>query len=132
MHIPKRAVERIAANLKKYQNILTDARDRDKNENDTVLIIVEMLADLLGYRRFREITTEFKIKNKFVDIAVKMGDEIRFLVEAKAIGIQLNDKHTTKAVDYAANKGVEPATQVKAIRGNPSQDRRSQAGDIEV
>lgn len=107
MGIPKRATERITASLKKYQAILTEAHNRDISESDTVVIIADMLADLLGYRKYVEITTEFAIRGTFVDLAVKVGEEIRFLIEAKAIGTELKDAHVKQAVDYGANKGIE-------------------------
>jgi hypothetical protein len=40
MAVPKKSVERIAAGLKKYQTVLTDAKNRDINERDTVMIVV--------------------------------------------------------------------------------------------
>ncbi|MBI2313537.1 MAG: type I restriction enzyme HsdR N-terminal domain-containing protein [Betaproteobacteria bacterium] len=107
MAVPKRAVDRIAQSFKKYQTILAEAKDRDISESDTVVIIVDMLADLLGYRKYTEITTEFAIRGTYVDLAVKVDNELRFLIEAKAIGVSLKDNHLKQAVDYAANQGIE-------------------------
>lgn len=107
MAIPKKVTERIVAQIRKYQPILADAKNRDISESDTVLIIVDMLADILGYKRSIEITTEFAIKGTYVDLAVKVGQEIRFLIEAKAIGASLKDSYIKKAVDYGANQGIE-------------------------
>jgi hypothetical protein len=42
-----------------------------------------------------------------VDLAVKVGEDIRFLFEVKAIGIELKDIHVKQAIDYAANMGIE-------------------------
>ena len=42
-----------------------------------------------------------------MDLAVKVNDALLFLIEVKAIGLTLNDKHLKQAVDYAANKGVD-------------------------
>jgi hypothetical protein len=41
-----------------------------------------------------------------VDLAVKIDDEIRFIIEVKAIGIDLKDAHVKQAIDYAANEGL--------------------------
>jgi hypothetical protein len=38
---------------------------------------------------------------------VKIGSEVRFLIEAKAIGCPLKDNHVKQAIDYAANQGIE-------------------------
>lgn len=106
MAISKKVTDRIALQLKKYQSILAEAKDRDISESDTVVIIADMLADVLGYKKYIEITTEFAIRGTFVDLAVKVG-EVRFLLEAKAIGCPLKDGHIKQAIDYGANHGIE-------------------------
>ena len=107
MAISKKVAERITTQLKKYQGILAEAKNRDISESDTVVIIGDMLADVLGYKKYIEITTEYSIRGTFVDLAVKVGDEIRFLMEAKAIGTPLKEAHVKQAVDYGVNQGVE-------------------------
>ena len=53
-----------------------------------------MLADLLGYEKYVEISTEFAVKGTYVDLAVEVGKEIYFLVQRpKAIGVELKDIH---------------------------------------
>jgi hypothetical protein len=107
MAVSKKVADRIIANLKKYQTILTDAKNRDISESDTVVILADMLAELLGYKKYVEITTEFAIRGTYVDLAVKVGEEVRFLLEAKAINIDLKDNHIKQAIDYGANHGIE-------------------------
>ena len=107
MAIPKKVVSRIKSNFKKYQKILSDAKSRDVSESDTVVIIMEILSEVLGYNKFSEITTEYAIRNTYVDLAVKVSEDIRFLIEAKAIGVNLNDAHVKQAIDYGANHGIE-------------------------
>jgi len=107
MAIPKKVIERITTQMKKYQAILTDAKDRDISESDTVVIIADMLADILGYKKYVEITTEFAIRGTYVDLSVRVGDTIRFLLEVKAVGGTLKDAHVKQAVDYGANQGAE-------------------------
>lgn len=107
MAISKKVTDRISLQLKKYQTILAEAKDRDISESDTVVIIGDMLAEMLGYKKYTEITTEFAIRGTFVDLAVKVGNDIRFLIEAKAIGVSLKDNHIKQAIDYGANHGIE-------------------------
>jgi hypothetical protein len=57
----------------------------DVSESDTVVIIVDMLADVLGYKKYSEITTEHSVRGTYVDLAVKVGNDVQFLIEAKAI-----------------------------------------------
>jgi len=107
MAISKKVSDRISLQVKKYQAVLNDAVARDISESDTVVIIGDMIADLLGYKKYSEITTEFAIRGTYVDLAVKVGNEVRFLIEAKAVGQQLKDNHIKQAVDYGANHGIE-------------------------
>jgi len=116
MALSKRVRERIAAKTKHFRPILADARNRDVSESDTVLIITEMLSEMLGYRKFQDITTEFAVRATYVDLAVRKDTQTLFLVEAKAIGTDLKDQHVRQAVDYAANNGVEWVVLTNAAR----------------
>jgi hypothetical protein len=107
MAIPKKVSDRISLNLKRFQAILSDAKSRDISESDTVVILGDMLAELLGYKKYTEITTEFAIRGTYVDLAVKVGNDVRFLIEAKAINVDLKDNHIKQAIDYGANHGIE-------------------------
>lgn len=105
--VPARAGERIRAALKQFQPILTAARTRDVNESDTVVIVTDVLQAIFGYDKYAEITSEHMIRGTFCDLAVKIDGKLAFLLEVKAIGIELKDQHVKQAVDYAANQGVE-------------------------
>lgn len=105
--IPKKVSERIADGLKRFQPIIQAAKARDAGESDTVTIITDCLTEIFGYDKYSEVTSEHSIRGTFVDLAVKVSDTLLFLIEAKAIGLTLNDKHLKQAVDYAANKGVD-------------------------
>lgn len=107
MAISKKVAERISSQLKRYQGVLSDARNRDISESDTVVIIMDMLADILGYKKYTEITTEYSVRGTYVDLAVKVGTDVRFLIEAKAIGVALKENHIKQAIDYGVNNGVE-------------------------
>ncbi len=107
MAVSKRIADRIKRELKRYQGILSDAKGRDVSESDTVTILVDMLADVFGYDKYAEVTKEFAIRGTYCDLAVKVGEDLRFLIEAKAVGVELKDQHVKQAVDYAANQGIE-------------------------
>lgn len=97
--IPKRLVDRYAKNLGKYQKVLSIAIDRDINEADTVAIVQDILSDILGYDKYLEVTSEYAIRGTFCDLAVKAESKIQFLIEVKAVGIDLKDNHIKQAVD---------------------------------
>lgn len=105
--LPKTITERFSKNVSKFQSVLRIAKDRDVNESDTVSIVTDILADVLGYDKYLEVTSEFAIRGTYCDLAVKVQDKIQFLIEVKAIGIDLKDHHLKQAIDYAANHGVQ-------------------------
>jgi hypothetical protein len=51
-NIPQKVADRIAAGIKKFQPVLTAAKDHDANEADTVRIITDMLFEVFGYLCF--------------------------------------------------------------------------------
>lgn len=107
MAIPKKVAERLVAAVKRYQPIVNAARARDVGEADTVTIVKDMLAELFGYDKYAEVTSEFAIRGTFCDLAVKIEGVLQTLIEVKAIGLDLKEAHVKQAVDYAANQGVD-------------------------
>lgn len=104
---PKKVAERLVAGIKRYQPILAAAKARDVGEADTVTIVKDMLADVFGYDKYSDVTSEFAIRGTYCDLAVKMDGQLQTLIEVKAIGIDLKEQHVKQAVDYAANQGVD-------------------------
>ncbi|MBL8751421.1 MAG: type I restriction enzyme HsdR N-terminal domain-containing protein, partial [Planctomycetes bacterium] len=96
-----------AENLKRFAPILTAQRDRDVSESDTVTIVEDLLSDLFGFDKYAEVTSEFAIRSTYCDLAIKIENKLRLLIEVKAIGITLNEKHVKQVVDYAANQGLD-------------------------
>lgn len=106
-NIPKKVSDRFLKTVPKFQKVLQIAKDRDINESDTVSVINDILGDVLGYDKYLEVTSELAIRGTYCDLALKVGDKIQYLIEAKAIGIHLKDAHVKQAIDYGANKGVQ-------------------------
>lgn len=107
MIVSKRFAERAKTSLRRYQKILESARARDVNESDTCVIVSDFLADVLGYDKYSELTTEFAIRSTFCDLALKLNGRVHFLIEVKSVGTDLKDNHLRQACDYAAKEGVE-------------------------
>jgi hypothetical protein len=105
--IPARVAERISASVRRFQPILAAARDRDVNESDTVIIVTDMLSDVFGYDKYTEITSECAIRGTYCDLAIKIDSKFLFLIEVKAIGLELKEAQVKQAVDYAANQGTD-------------------------
>ncbi len=106
-NVPTRIADRISAGIKRFQPILAAAKSRDVGESDTVTIVVDMLAEIFGYDKYSEITSEHAIKGTFCDLATKIDGVLQMLIEVKAIGLSLKDQYVKQAVDYAANQGVD-------------------------
>ena len=64
--ISAKTKERLVKGIKKFQPILTKAKQNDINESDTVTIITDMLCDILGYDKYENITSEFAIKKNIL------------------------------------------------------------------
>jgi hypothetical protein len=107
MPVSAKVADRIAAQMKRYQGVLATIQKKDISEDDTVTVINDILADVCGYDKYHEVTSQYEIRGTFVDLAVKVDENIRFLIEVKAIGIELKDIHIRQAIDYAANEGIE-------------------------
>jgi len=105
--ISSKVRDRLTAGIKRFLPVLSSAKSRDVNESDTVTIITDMLAEIFGFDKYSEITSEFVIRGTFVDLAIKLDGKLQLLVEVKAIGLELKDSFIKQAVDYAANQGVE-------------------------
>lgn len=107
MKTTKKTEDRIKTGIPKFQKVLAIAKDRDLNESDTVSIITDMLAEVFGYDKYLEVTSELAIRGTYCDLAIKLGDKFQYLVECKAIGTELKESHLRQAVGYGANKGIQ-------------------------
>ena len=105
--IPKRVGDRLARSIGKFQQVLKNAKDRDVNESDTVSIIRDMLAEVFGYDKHLDVTSEFAVRGTYCDLAIKLDNKVEFLVEVKAIGPGLKESHLRQAIEYGANNGAQ-------------------------
>ncbi len=70
-------------------------------------MVTDILAEVLGYDKYAEITSEHMIRSTFCDLAISLDGRMTLLIEVKAVGLELKESHVKQAVDYAANKGCE-------------------------
>jgi len=105
--VPTVVVKRLTTTVPKFKKILARAKERDVNESDTVTIVTDMLEEVFGFDKYTDITREFGIQGTYCDLAVRSGKRIEYLVEVKAIGIGLNDRHLRQVVNYAAHQGIK-------------------------
>ncbi|MFA5844272.1 MAG: type I restriction enzyme HsdR N-terminal domain-containing protein [Coriobacteriia bacterium] len=102
-----KAKERISRGLRKFRGIVDRARAANANESDTRMIVSSVIADLLGWDPFTNLTGEYRIKGTYADFCLKNDGEYLAVIEVKAIGTKLSTKHVYQAVTYAANEGID-------------------------
>lgn len=115
MAIPKKVAERIASGMKRLVPILEQQKARDVSEADTVTLVKDILSEVFGYDKYSELTGELAIRGTFCDLAIRLDEKIVQIIEVKAVGITLNDRHVKQAIDYAANQGIEWVILTNAI-----------------
>ncbi|MBC8108658.1 MAG: type I restriction enzyme HsdR N-terminal domain-containing protein [Anaerolineae bacterium] len=107
MGISTKVRERIQHGLKRLVPIINQQRARDVSEADTVTIVKDVLADVFGYDKYAELTSEHAIRGTYCDLAIRVDDKLVKLIEVKSVGTTLDDRHVKQAIDYAANQGIE-------------------------
>ena len=105
--VPNKVATRLSAAIKRFQPIIALAKTRDAHESDTVIIVTDMLSEVFGYDKYSEITSECSIRGTWCDLAIKIDGTIEYLIEVKAIGLDLKDSYKKQAVDYSANQGTD-------------------------
>lgn len=97
-----RARNKIRSSLRRLQPFLIQAREQNINEADTVVRVVKVFEDVLGYNPLAEISREAALRDKYVDLVIKLDDVIKLIVEVKAAGVTLRDRHIEQAQSYAS------------------------------
>ena len=92
--------------FRKLAPFLLEAEDAALNEADTVQRLVKVFEEAFGYNPFGEITREKQVKDKYVDLAIKVEGGIKFFIEAKAAGVKLRERHIEQAERYAAEGNI--------------------------
>lgn len=70
-------------------------------------MVNSFLTEVLGYTELEEIKTEYRIKGEYADYVVQLARKKHFIVEVKAIQLDLSENHLRQAVNYAANEGID-------------------------
>lgn len=107
MAVPGKVRDRLVSGIKRLVPIVQQQKVRDVSEADTVTLVKDLLADVFGYDKYTELTSEHSIRGTFCDLAVKVADKLSLLIEVKSAGTTLDARHVKQAIDYAANQGCE-------------------------
>jgi predicted type IV restriction endonuclease len=93
--------------LKKYSKKYLNGKYTELDESGTRLMINEFLSQVLGYEPIEEIKTEYMIKGTYADYVIQLKGNRHFLVEVKALSLNLNSSHLRQATNYGANEGID-------------------------
>jgi hypothetical protein len=100
--------EVLEKNLREYRKKwLGKSKGKSLNEADTRICVNDFLTDVLGYQMHEEIKTEYAIRGQYADYVIQLKRKKQFVVEVKAMEIDLNAKHLLQASHYAADEGID-------------------------
>jgi len=99
--------ERLKTAIKKYSKPLADLVSRDANEGDTRLLVTDFLCEALGFDKYADLTTEYRVKGEFADFGIRVEKQIVAFIEVKRVTTKLANKHLRQVEMYAVNEGVE-------------------------
>jgi hypothetical protein len=99
--------QKLTQSLKDYKKNFLDKPLGDLDESGTRLLINHFLTEILGYKTLEDIKTEYMIKGTYADYVIQIAGEKHFLVEVKALSLNLSDKHLRQSINYGANEGID-------------------------
>lgn len=106
--LPTGKKQRLIASLKTFQKKYFGKKQLgDLDESGTRLLVNDLLSNVLGFESLDEIKTEYMIRGTYADYMIQTKGTRHFLVEVKALSLDLSDKHLRQAINYGANEGVE-------------------------
>jgi Type I restriction enzyme R protein N terminus (HSDR_N) len=108
----------IRKGLKRYSESFRQARELALNEADTSLRLTKFFEDVLEFDALKDISKEANFKNKYVDICLKIDGVTKLLVEAKAAGVKLRDRHIEQAQSYASQNNFRWVVLTNGVEWN--------------
>jgi hypothetical protein len=93
--------------LKEYKKRYLQKRYADLDESATRLMVNSLLTEVLGYTELEDIKTEFQIRSEYADYVIQLARKKHFVVEVKAVQLDLSEKHLRQSISYAANEGID-------------------------
>ena len=98
--------KQIVKGVRRYVPVFQEAKDRDINEADCITRIIKFLEEVLEYDVLKEVTKEFQVKERYVDLAIKIDEKVKFYIEAKSANTKLKESHIYQAESYASQSGI--------------------------
>ena len=105
--LSKQKLLKFTQSIKDYKKKFLDKPLGDLDESGTRLLINHFLTDMLGYETLSEVKTEYMIKGTYADYVIQIGGKRHFLVEVKALSLNLSANHLRQSINYGANEGID-------------------------
>lgn len=102
-----KAKDRLRAAIRKFHKPLTEMITREANEADTRLLVTDFICDGLGFDKYEDLDTEYRVRGEFADYGVRVDGDLVAFVEVKRVKTKLATKHLRQVEMYAVNEGVE-------------------------
>lgn len=103
----KNKIKEFEKRLKTYSKQYLRKQFRELDESATRLMVNNLLTTVLGYKELEEIKTEYRIRGEYADYIIQLNRKKQFVVEVKAIQLDLSEKHLRQSTAYAANEGID-------------------------
>jgi hypothetical protein len=97
----------LLTSLKDYHKKYLKRINSELDESATRIMINSLLTDVLGFIPIEEVKTEYMIRGTYADYVVQVKNTRHFLVEVKALGFDLSERHLRQAIGYGASEGIE-------------------------
>ena len=98
---------KLTQSIKEYKKKFLDKPLGELDESGTRLLINHFLTEMLGYETLSEVKTEYMIKGTYADYVIQVGGKRHFLVEVKALSLNLSSNHLRQSINYGANEGID-------------------------
>ena len=100
-------IDQLNRKLKDFKRKYLRKAYSDLDESATRLMVNSLLTEVLGYTELEDIKTEYRIRGEYADYVIQLARKKHFVVEVKAIQLDLNEKHLRQSINYAANEGID-------------------------
>lgn len=103
----ERQIKDLADKLKKYKRKYLKSEFSNLDESATRIMTNSFLTEVLGYEELEDIKTEYRIRSEYADYVIQLNRKKHFVVEVKAIDLDIDEKHLRQSLSYAANEGID-------------------------
>ena len=100
-------IQHTIKSLREYRKKYLRKKFADIDESATRIMVNYFLCNVLGYEELVDIKTEYRIRDTYADYVIQTKRSKNFIVEVKAMQLDLNQRHIRQSVEYAVNEGID-------------------------